>query len=95
MATERCVVSELLNRHQATLDHAGRWADAVDDRTAELLAHEYDPLIPDNMADALADMDMIGIQALCTLLRSGNHDGLRDVMGMFQGYNSPTPIEAA
>jgi hypothetical protein len=22
-------------------------------------------------------------------------DGLRDVMGMFQGYNSPTPIEAA
>jgi hypothetical protein len=24
-----------------------------------------------------------------------NPDGMRDVLGMFQGYNSPTPLETA
>lgn len=71
-----CAVTADLNRYLSKLDEDDRRDEAIDQRTEDLLAGtEYGPFTPANLSEALGELDMTGIEALCKLLTAGNTAG--------------------
>jgi hypothetical protein len=72
-----CAVTADLNRYLATLGEDDSRDEAIEQRTDELLAGaEYDPFSPDNLSEALRELDMTAITACCQLFKAGNKGGV-------------------
>jgi len=61
-----CAVTADLNRYLSRLDEDDRRDEAIDERTEELMADggEYAPFNPDNLAEAISEVDIAEIAKL-------------------------------